>query len=192
MGAFESTNLISIDLPKAKIFGNHAFWCNSLVSVSMGTGFKEETEIYFGSAVFASTNTMEIELTLDPFVLTEPDLIENVWNFNKDQNDNPVTPCTWKIIKVMGIEEVINNFLVDIYPNLATDFTTIRFELEKSCNVRIVMCDILGKEISEVYNGFAEEGLFTKTINANNLISGTYFLKISIDKNYIMKKVNVN
>ena len=88
----------------------------------------------------------------------------------------------------------MNNLFIDVYPNPANDFAIINFELEKSCNVRILMCDILGKEIAEIHNSFATEGLFYKTINTNNLLSGTYYLKISIDndKDYVMQKIIKN
>ena len=66
---------------------------------------------------------------------------------------------------------------------------TVNFELEESCNVKILLCDILGIELANVYDGFANEGLFTKIINTGNLPKGVYFLKILIGKDYITEKI---
>jgi len=69
--------------------------------------------------------------------------------------------------------------------------STVSFELEKSYNVKILLCDILGIELANVYDGFANEGLFTKIINTGNLPKGVYFLKILIGKDYITEKFTV-
>ena len=83
------------------------------------------------------------------------------------------------------------NRTVSIFPNPTTENTTVSFELEKSCNMKILLCDVLGIELANVYEGFANEGLFTETIDIGNLPKGVYFLKILIDGNYTVEKVIV-
>ena len=84
------------------------------------------------------------------------------------------------------------NHTVSIFPNPTTENATVSFELEKSCNMKIVLCDILGIELSNVYDGFANEGLFTETINSEHLPKGVYFLKIIINGNYTVEKIVIN
>ena len=90
-----------------------------------------------------------------------------------------------------SIREVIKSGLVSIFPNPTSVHFTISFELEKSCNVKIILCDLLGQELAEVYNGFTSEGLFTKTHSTEHLPKGVYLLKILINGNIVVEKVIV-
>jgi len=169
--------------------GNHAFsWCKYLVSVSFGIGFEAETEIKFVEDVFEAVQTKNIDLTLGEYVLPKPDLTANTWQkqFWLDGEADYV----WKSITITdGIEEIIKNATVSIFPNPTTENATVSFELEKSCNVKIVLCDILGVEQINVYDGFANDGFFTETIDTGNLPKGVYFVKILIDGNYTVEKM---
>jgi len=60
--------------------------------------------------------------------------------------------------------------------------------------MKIVLCDILGQELVEVYNDFTSDGdgLFTRTFSTEHLAKGVYFLKILIDGNIVVEKIVVN
>ena len=82
---------------------------------------------------------------------------------------------------------------VNIFPNPTSDYFTVNFELEKASNLEIILCDVLGREITELYNDFAEAGFFTKTINTEHLNKGVYFIKVLIDGKYAtLEKIVVN
>ena len=55
--------------------------------------------------------------------------------------------------------------------------------------MKIVLCDVLGIEQIQVYNGFADVGTFTTTIDTGHLSKGVYFIKILINDNYTTKKI---
>ena len=57
--------------------------------------------------------------------------------------------------------------------------------------MKIVLCDILGQELAQVYDGFTSEGLFIRTFNTEHLAKGVYFLKILLDGNIIVEKIVV-
>ena len=57
--------------------------------------------------------------------------------------------------------------------------------------MKIVLCDVLGQELAEVYDGFTSNGLFTKTHNTEHLPKGVYFLKILLDGDIVVEKVIV-
>ena len=78
-----------------------------------------------------------------------------------------------------------------LYPNPASGNTTISLELETACNVKIVLCDLLGQELLQVYDGFTSEGFFTRTFSTEHLAKGVYFLKVMIDGNLVIEKVIV-
>jgi len=93
-----------------------------------------------------------------------------------------------------SIKELIRLLLtVNIFPNPTSNYFTVNFELEKASNMEIILFDVLGKEIENVYNDFAEVGFFTKTINTEHLNKGVYFIKILIDGKYAtLEKIVVN
>jgi len=178
--------------------------CENLVSATLGTGFATETKINFGREAFSSGNasylmpTEKIKLTLGENVLPKPDLDKNTWQ--KTNSYTPYVDYIWKNITIKnnngmiiettdGIEEIIKNSTVSVFPNPTVGNATVSFELEKSCNVKIVLCDILGIEQIQVFDGFAIEGLFIETIDTEHLPKGVYFLKILIDGNYTVKKI---
>ena len=70
-------------------------------------------------------------------------------------------------------ETILNNFLV--HPNPASNGKS--FELEKSCNMKIVLYDLDGQELLQVYDGFTNSGFFNKIINTGNLIIRSIFSK---------------
>ena len=105
--------------------------------------------------------------------------------------ENIIAACSFIITKDVSIEETIKNRAVNIFPNPTVSAFTVNFELEKSCNMKIMLCDILGKEIMQIYDGFATVGNFTETVNTENLTSGIYFLKIFIDGKYTIEKIVV-
>jgi len=170
--------------------------CYGLNSVSFGKKFTEPTVIKFGHGVFANVETESVDLILYSNVLPLPNITSQVKTWQDDKGDGTGKPYVWKSITVyVGIEEItdiIKNITVNVFPNPTIDFVKINFELEKSCNVKIILCDILDKEITELHNDFTNEGLFNKTFTVENLSKGVYFLKILIDGKYITEKIVVN
>jgi len=190
-------NLTIADFPLATTIGDGSFdWCYNLESVSFGTGFTTPTTIFFDADVWGGvfgfaegSGTENIDLILGENVLPAPDLEAMTW-----QSDGNTTPYTWKSIEVktVSVAEMIKNATVSIFPNPTTSDFTVSFELEKPCNMKIVLSDISGQELVQIYDGFSTVGLFTKTVNTENLAKGIYFLKVLIDGKYTVEKIVVN
>lgn len=64
------------------------------------------------------------------------------------------------------------------YPNPFNPSTTIKYSLAKDVNVKILLFDILGREIQTLTNEFQKAGSYEMLFNARSLSSGTYFYKI--------------
>ena len=64
------------------------------------------------------------------------------------------------------------------YPNPFNPTTTIEFALPKAGNVKLVVYDVLGREVSELVNSEMDAGYHKVTFNATNLASGIYFYSI--------------
>jgi len=187
--------LTSIYLPIVDSIGAEAFAsCVSLTSVTLGTELKEPSKTY-GRSMFNYVPTYNADLILGENVVSpKPDLTNRIWNYGI-YFPNERQDYYWKsiTIKYIGIEEVVKNATVDISPNPATDYFTLDFELKKNCNMEIILCDILGKEILTIHNGFAEAGLFSKTVDIEHLNSGVYYIKILIDGKYAtVEKIVIN
>ena len=186
------SNLTIVNFPLVTMVGNRAFQsCTSLISATFGTDFESETEIRFRSNVFWGSETSSIDLTLSEYVLPLPNLTVDTWQTTTGYSTG--IPYVWKSITMHNnIDEVIKNLTVSIFSNPTVADFTVSFELEKSCNLQILLCDILGKEVMEIYDGFAVEGNFTQAIDVNNLDKGVYFLKIFANGNSTVKKIVIN
>jgi hypothetical protein len=67
------------------------------------------------------------------------------------------------------------------YPNPFNPVTNIEFYLAKYCNVKIVVSDILGKNIIELLNQYYSAGKYNAVFDGRNYASGTYFYSMYID-----------
>jgi hypothetical protein len=95
-------------------------------------------------------------------------------------------------LNTTGIEE--NNYLTatKLYPNPTTSNSTITLELAEAAQVNITLCDILGREIKQIYNAFTDAGTFTHSFATQDLPKGIYYLKIFIGGEVMVEKVVVN
>ncbi len=83
-----------------------------------------------------------------------------------------------------GIDEVANNIDFNIYPNPVDENSVIAFSLMQKQNINIKVIDVLGREISTVYNGNLNEGEHQFAVGNNaKLSAGIYFVKVTVDGN---------
>jgi hypothetical protein len=68
--------------------------------------------------------------------------------------------------------------LLQNYPNPFNPSTNIRFALPEASEVRVVVVDLLGREVEELYNGSRPAGFFQITWDASKISSGTYIYRI--------------
>jgi hypothetical protein len=94
----------------------------------------------------------------------------------------------------VGIEEIFlrTDFNSKLYPNPATDNTTLTLELQQPSQVHITLNDMLGREIKQIYNAFTDAGTFTYSFATQDLPKGIYYLKIFIGGEVKVEKVVVN
>ena len=71
--------------------------------------------------------------------------------------------------------------LFDNYPNPFNPTTKIRYELPKNGLVKLVVYDILGKEIETLVNEKQSLGTYEATFNAAQYPSGIYIYKLATD-----------
>lgn len=73
-----------------------------------------------------------------------------------------------------------DNFnLEDNYPNPFNPNTTINYQLTSISHVRLVVLDLLGREVAVLVNKKKETGKFSVSFSGSNLTSGVYFYKLT-------------
>jgi len=84
---------------------------------------------------------------------------------------------------------VINNYkLEQNYPNPFNPVTSIKYQLSKYSNIKLVVYDILGKEIETLVNRKQSPGTYEVNFDAKNLNSGVYFYVLEADNKKIDTK----
>jgi len=72
-----------------------------------------------------------------------------------------------------------NYSLYQNYPNPFNPTTKIRFNLAKSSSVKIVIYDVMGREIQSLVNESLKPGTYETTFDGSKLNSGAYFYKLT-------------
>jgi hypothetical protein len=64
------------------------------------------------------------------------------------------------------------------YPNPFNPVTTIRYTVPQSAEVKIIVYDILGREVASLVNEYKPTGTYEVSFDANALASGVYFYQL--------------
>jgi hypothetical protein len=91
---------------------------------------------------------------------------------------------------VENTEDVPRTFtLKQNYPNPFNPTTTIEFEIPERVNVKLIVYDILAREISTLVDKELEPGKYKVDFDAKNLPSGVYFYRLEAGKFASVKKM---
>jgi hypothetical protein len=86
--------------------------------------------------------------------------------------------------------EIPKEFLLSQnYPNPFNAITVINYRLPKAGNVKLVVYDILGREIRTLVNEFKQAGSYNVSFDASSLASSVYFYKIEAGSFIQIKKM---
>ena len=75
------------------------------------------------------------------------------------------------------------------YPNPFNPVTTIAYSLASAGNVKLVVYDILGREVKTLVNEVQQQGAYKVSFNASDLASGVYFYRINTGSFSDIKKM---
>lgn len=129
----------------------------------------------------------------DPLVLTGSHNWSNAADGDNDENTLVIHDATianlylqefmarYNLNWINGIEELNNAFSnVVVYPNPATDYVQLGFNLTNNTSMNIQLVDMLGKVVGS-QNYIGTLGINTLTINTENITSGLYQLVINVN-----------
>jgi hypothetical protein len=74
------------------------------------------------------------------------------------------------------------------FPNPFNPTTNIRYQISKSGNIKLIIYDILGREIKTLINEKQNAGTYEKLYNASSLSSGVYFYSLFFNNQKIDTK----
>lgn len=87
-------------------------------------------------------------------------------------------------------EEIPGNFLIyQNYPNPFNPTTNIRFDIPYDAEVKIVIYDMVGREVNVLANEFKQAGSYEISFDASALSSGIYFYQITANNYSEAKKM---
>jgi hypothetical protein len=89
----------------------------------------------------------------------------------------------WKRSELTGVNNISGSIpksynLYQNYPNPFNPSTKIKFDLPKSSSAKLVIYDILGREVAILVNEQLKPGNYNIEWNASNFPSGVYFYKL--------------
>ena len=148
------------------MFGNKVkgglYGSNPNIPANVGTGDNIPMQFDFRQ-VYAS-------ILKDWFEVSETDLNAILM---KSFNSIPVIDNS-----TTSIEQISKNTIqLDNYPNPASDYTIIRYEV-KSSNISLTLFDSSGKEIGILHEGFQQSGLFEFRLDTTGLSEGNYYYQL--------------
>jgi PKD repeat protein len=93
-------------------------------------------------------------------------------------------------ISATGIDESVFSNGFNIYPNPIDENSVVEVSLSSKQNIDVKIIDVLGREISSMFNGELPEGEHLININKSGLNAGVYFVKVNIGgKNFAKKMI---
>ncbi|MCF7811923.1 T9SS type A sorting domain-containing protein [bacterium] len=85
---------------------------------------------------------------------------------------------------------VLHEFaLYEAYPNPFNSTTTITYGLDKSAPTRLALYDLSGREVMTLFEGYRQSGFYSVILNAGELSSGLYFLRMDASNRIFTNKV---
>ncbi len=99
-----------------------------------------------------------------------------------------------KTIDIVGIDKVsvVTNRVL-LYPNPSSYSFTIEVNSSQQKNdMQINLLDVLGRNIKTIYKGKTEQETMQLNVDCNNLVSGTYFIRVIGDNEIINKKILIS
>lgn len=85
--------------------------------------------------------------------------------------------------------EALNSF--SVFPNPATDFAQVSFEIETTANVNANLYNNMGQVVSSFNLGNVSSGKHQQALNVNGLAKGIYMLQLQVNDKTTMKTIIV-
>ncbi len=177
------------------------------------TGVTPYSTVAGSGSFFDSAATMSFAIASRRFVSGGTTFFFHGWNgvgagaYTSIDSSGADSAVTWKLvgpiveqaywndvpigIHNISVEVPIEYALLQNYPNPFNPTTNIRFDLPKSGFVKLVVYDMLGKEVAILLDKNLQAARYVVDFNASELPSGIYFYKLQADNFTSIKKMTL-
>jgi len=127
------------------------------------------------ATVIIANDTLKVNMLIDGFAMI---------TVKATDSNNDFATSSFKVTTQCGVEcciELPKEFsLNQNYPNPFNPTTNIKFGVPQSSSVKIIIYDILGREVATLVNANYAPGYYTVLFNANRLASGIYIYRMTL------------
>lgn len=96
------------------------------------------------------------------------------------------------VTSIIGNNEIPDNFILEQnYPNPFNPDTKIKFQINESSFITLMIYDVLGNEVASLVNEEKPAGNYEVTFNADNLPSGIYLARLTGSNSTSIIKMNL-
>lgn len=97
-----------------------------------------------------------------------------------------------EITTIKNNNSLLNN-AISVFPNPASAFVNIQYELVQSADIQITLYDVIGNKVQEIEPaGYREKNKYNHLIKTGDLSSGIYFIKMKINNSENTIKIIIN
>ena len=162
-------------------------------AVSFRTGLEAWIPLGFSQNLLFTTNkgtTWSLRQAPDSAALYDINFTDNRngWMIGEEGKIYKFNPNSSIII---NNQTLIPNsiYLYQNYPNPFNPTTTIKYGIPKNGFVKLIVYDVLGKEVAILVNDEQDAGNYQVTFDASKLTSGVYFYTISFGNFSVVKRM---
>ena len=87
-------------------------------------------------------------------------------------------PSAMRMPRSSNLGVAAPDVFVSTFPNPSADNNTIKYRVENSSQIKIVVMDQQGRQIKELVNTKQDAGVYTVDWNTQKLAAGTYFITV--------------
>ncbi len=183
------------------VFGNcgihsSAFWVNNYEALNLvKSGVKKDIDFYAVWGTYEETYQW-----MRPFRDT---LISKGYRFGSAEYPEGHSWGLWRatlddmlkylITIVANYNEIpkpaLEYYFYPNYPNPFNNSTMLGYNLRRENSVNIALFDVTGRLVKVLENQYQKEGYHNFSLRADNLASGTYFVKLAVDDKLLVRKI---
>jgi len=109
---------------------------------------------------------------------------------NKNNKSIIIDNTTFGAIKIEK-SNIVSNLAISVYPNPVNSISSVDFAVVENGNATLKLYNEVGNEVMTLANGTYNSGVYSVSLNAATLPSGTYMLKLTNGSNFQVVKVSI-
>ncbi len=97
------------------------------------------------------------------------------------------------IITPLSVKDISNNVSsVSVYPNPASEFATLSYDLSSASVVSVDVFNALGQKVNNISLGNQTPGAYKQQLETSKLVNGIYFVRLNVNGTSTTTKLNIN